>query len=66
MYSFPVADLPPSLDAVKDQWVATSLLHFQDKDTLYLIGGYGQNSAGAMVTYPLVSSVSLPALVEGC
>ena len=65
VYSFPVADLPPSLNPVKDQWVATNLLHFQDKDTLYLVGGYGQNSAGEMVTYPLVSSVSLPALVDG-
>jgi hypothetical protein len=50
---------------VKDQWVAANLLHFQDKNTLYLVGGYGQTSAGEMVTYPLVSSVNLPALVEG-
>jgi hypothetical protein len=65
VYSFPVANLPPSLSQVKDQWVSTNLLHFQDKDTLYLVGGYGQNSAGEMVTYPLVSSVNLPALVQG-
>ena len=64
VFSFPVADLPPSLSAVKEQWVSTNLLHFQDKDTLYLVGGYGQNSAGEMVTYPLVSSVNLPALVQ--
>jgi hypothetical protein len=65
VYSFPVADLPPSLSPVKDQWMSTNLLHFQDKDTLYLVGGYGQDSAGEMVTFPLVSSVSLPALVQG-
>jgi hypothetical protein len=65
VYSFPVADIPPSLASVKDQWVSTNLLHFQDKDTLYLAGGYGQNSAGEMVTYPLVSSVNLPSLVDG-
>jgi hypothetical protein len=65
VYSFAVADLPDSLHAVKDQWLATSLLHFQDKDTLYLAGGYGENSTGEMVTYPVVSSVNLPALVDG-
>jgi hypothetical protein len=65
VYRFPVADLPPWLRQVKDQWVSSNLLHFQDKDTLYLVGGYGQNSAGEMVTYPLVSSVNLQALVQG-
>lgn len=65
VYSFPVAGLPASLNAVKDQWTSTSLLHFQDKDTLYLAGGYGQNSAGETVTYPILSSVNLPALVAG-
>lgn len=65
VYSWPVANLPASLSSVKDQWVSTNLLHFQDKDTLYLAGGYGQNSAGEMVTHPLVSSVNLQALVEG-
>jgi hypothetical protein len=64
VYRFAVASLPASLGAVKDQWMSSNLLHFQDKDTLYLAGGYGQNSAGKMVTFPLVSAVSLPALVE--
>ena len=65
VYSFPVADLPPSLALVKDQWVSTNLLHFQDNDTLYLAGGYGETSSGELVTYPVVSSVNLPALVAG-
>jgi hypothetical protein len=65
VYSFPVADLPASLAAIKDQWLSTNLEFFRDKDTLYLMGGYGANSAGEMVTFPLVSSVNLPALVEG-
>jgi len=65
VYSFPVANLPASLSLVKDQWMASNLLHFQDKDTLYLAGGYGENSSGETVTYPVVSSVNLPALVEG-
>ena len=60
VYSFLVADLPSSLGAVKDQWLSSNLLHFQDKDTLYLAGGYGENSAGELVTYPVVSSVNLP------
>jgi hypothetical protein len=65
VYSFPVADLPSSLAAVKNQWLATNLLHFQDKETLYLAGGYGENSAGELITYPVVSAVNLPALVDG-
>jgi hypothetical protein len=65
VYSFPVAGLPSSLDLVKDQWLSSNLLHFQDNDTLYLAGGYGENSSGGLVTYPVVSSVNLPALVDG-
>lgn len=65
VYSFPIADLPASLNQVKDQWLSSNLLHFQDKDMLYLAGGYGENSNGDLVTYPVISSVSLPALVDG-
>lgn len=64
-YSFPVANLPGSLSMVKDQWVSSNLLFFQDKNTLYLAGGYGANSDGKLVTYPVLSSVDLPALVKG-
>jgi hypothetical protein len=64
-FSFPVAALPASLGPVKDQWMSSNLLFFQDRDTLYLAGGYGQDSEGAWVTYPILSSVQLPALVEG-
>jgi hypothetical protein len=65
IHSFPVADLPSSLAAVKDQWLSSNLLHFQDEETLYLAGGYGENSAGELVTYPIVSAVNLPALIDG-
>ena len=65
VYSFPVADLPASLGLVKDQWLSSNLLHFQDNDTLYLAGGYGENSSHELVTYSVVSSVNLPALVDG-
>jgi len=64
-YSFPVSQLPASLEAVKDQWLSSNLLFFQDKATLYLAGGYGMNSEGKWVTYPILSSVDLPSLVEG-
>ena len=63
-YSLPVSTLPASLAAVKDQWVSSNVLFFQDGDTLYLAGGYGENSQGAWVTYPILSSVQLPLLVE--
>jgi hypothetical protein len=64
-FSFPVASLPASLAPVKDQWMSTNTLFVQDGDTLYLSGGYGQNSLGDWVTYPILSAVSLPALVDG-
>jgi hypothetical protein len=64
-FSFPIADLPGSLAAVKDQWRSTSTLFVQDRETLYLAGGYGQNSRGEWVTYPVISAVNLPALVDG-
>lgn len=64
-YSFPVAQLPGSLGPAKDQWVSSNLLFFQDKETLYLAGGYGVNSQGQWVTHQVLSSVSLPALIEG-
>jgi hypothetical protein len=63
-FSFPVASLPASLAAVKDQWTSTSTLFVQDGNTLYIAGGYGQNSQGAWVTYPILSAVNLPALLE--
>ena len=64
-FSFPVAALPDSLGAVKDQWMSSNLLFFQDRDILYLAGGYGQDSQHHWVTHPILSSVHLPSLVEG-
>jgi len=64
VWSVPLANLPASLDAVKDQWMSTNPAFVQDKDTLFLAGGYGQNVAGAWVTYPILSAVRLPALVK--
>jgi hypothetical protein len=64
-YSFAVADLPASLNDVKDQWQSSNPLFAQDQATLYIAGGYGLNSEGKWVTYPLLSSVDLPSLVAG-
>jgi hypothetical protein len=64
-FSFPVASLPASLGPVKNQWTSTSTLFAQDGDTLYIAGGYGQNAQGSWVTYPILSAVNLPALIEG-
>src|SRR5689334_18959845 len=64
-YSFALAELPASLGAVKDQWLSSNPLFFQDKATLYIAGGYGANSEGKWVTYPIISSVDLPSLVMG-
>jgi hypothetical protein len=64
-FSFPVASLPAGLARVKDQWVASNLLFFQDKSTLYLAGGCGLNTEVKLVTHSVLSSVDLPSLVEG-
>ena len=63
-WSVPLGSLPASLNAVKDQWMSSNPAFFQDKDTLYIAGGYGQDSAGSWVTYPLLSAVHLPALIQ--
>lgn len=65
IYCAPVSALPDSLAPVRDQWMSSNLLHFQDGDTLYIAGGYGEDSTHHWVTYPILSSVSLSSLVAG-
>ncbi|HWF47601.1 MAG TPA: hypothetical protein VG168_11395 [Bryobacteraceae bacterium] len=65
VYCAPVSTLPDSLALVRDQWMSSNLLYFQDGDTLYVAGGYGENSEHHWVTYPALSVVSLPALIDG-
>jgi len=65
VHSLAVANLHDVPTVVKDQWVSSNLLHYQDGETLYLAGGYGVNSAGDTVTYSVLSAVNLPALVKG-
>jgi len=64
-YHAPVDSLPASLALVKDQWTATAQLYHQDGAKLYISGGYGQNHAGEWVTYPILSAVDLPQLIDG-
>jgi hypothetical protein len=65
VYSYPVSSLPDRLAPVKDQWTASNLAYSQDRDTLYIAGGYGESAAHQWVTYPVLSVVSLSSLVEG-
>lgn len=64
-YHVPLDSLPPSLAAVKDQWASTAQLYYQDGPKLYIAGGYGQDRAGKWLTFPVVSRVDVPALIEG-
>lgn len=63
-YHVAIATLPPTLTAVKDEWTATGQLSYQDGSTLYIGGGYGEDHNGNWVTYPLISAVDLPRLIE--
>jgi hypothetical protein len=56
--------LPPNLNAVKDQWAATGQLYYQDGSKLYICGGYGQDHTGKWVTFPTISQVDLPELID--
>ncbi len=63
-YHVPLDTLPASFSAVKDQWSATAQLYVQDGPKLYISGGYGQNHAGNWTTFPLLSRVDLPSLID--
>src|SRR6266700_2633217 len=64
-YHVPVDRLPADLTPVKDQWTSTAQLYFQDGAKLYVAGGYGQDHAGKWITFPLISQVDLPRLIDG-
>ncbi|MBV8906177.1 MAG: hypothetical protein JOZ22_21265 [Acidobacteriia bacterium] len=64
-YHAPLDSLPANLTTVKDQWAATGQLYFQDGAKLYIAGGYGQDHAGKWVTFPVISQVDLPSLIDG-
>jgi hypothetical protein len=60
-----IATLPAALTPVKDEWTATGQLYYQDGPSLYIGGGYGQDHNGNWVTYPVISVVNLPMLIDG-
>jgi hypothetical protein len=64
-YHVPLDQLPASLAVIKDQWGSTGQLYFQDGAKLYIGGGYGQDHTGNWQTYPVMSQVDLPKLIEG-
>src|SRR5689334_8889254 len=64
-YCAPLDKLPEALAPVPDQWASTAQLSFQDGDSLYIAGGYGQDHQGNWQTYPLLSKVNLPLLIDG-
>ena len=64
-YHDPIAELPASLAPVKDEWTSTGQLYYQDSATLYIAGGYGEDSAKQWITFPVISAIDLPRLIEG-
>jgi len=64
-YRAALTQLPATHLAVKEQWSASAFMSTQVGDRLYIAGGYGQNEAGEWLTYPLLSVVSLPAMIDG-
>src|ERR1700686_651501 len=64
-YHVPVESLPESLTAVKDQWTSAGQLYFQDGPKLYICGGYGPDHRGQLLTFPRVSQIDLPLLIDG-
>ena len=64
-YHVAIATLPFALTPVKDEWTATGQLYYQDGSTLYIGGGYGEDHNGNWVTYPVISAVDLPQLIDG-
>jgi hypothetical protein len=64
-YHVAIASLPDSVAPVKDQWTSTGQLYFQDGPKLYISGGYGQDHLGKWVTFPVISQIDLPLLIDG-
>lgn len=64
-YSAPLDKLPPALEPVRDQWGSTAQLSCQDGAKLYIAGGYGQDNRGEWMTFPVISVVDLPQLIQG-
>jgi len=64
-YHAPVSSLPASLQDVKDEWQSSGQFYYQDGASLYVGGGYGEDSTGHWLTFPLIAKIDLPKLIEG-
>jgi hypothetical protein len=61
-WSVSINNLPTGL---KEQLQSTNMNFYQDKDTLYIIGGYGySNTAVDHITFPNLTSVSVSGLIN--
>ena len=65
VYCASLDKLPESMMKVRDQLASTAQMSFQDGETLYIGGGYGQDHTGNWKTYPILSVIHLPTLIEG-
>jgi len=63
-YHASVDQLPQSLAVVRSQWASTAQLYFQDGPKLYIAGGYGEDGNSKWVTFPVISRIDLPQLIE--
>lgn len=63
-FHLPIDRLPSAFAPIKDQWASTGQLYFQDGDQLYIAGGYGEDHNGNWVTFPVLSRVDLPKLID--
>jgi hypothetical protein len=64
-YHVPLSQLPPRFGTVGAQWGSTGQLYFQDREYLYICGGYGQDEKGKWSTFDVISRVHLPVLIDG-
>ena len=61
-WSAPLASLPAGL---REQLSSTNMEFYQQGDYLYIVGGYGySNSAGDHITYPNLSAVNVPDVIN--
>ncbi len=64
-YHLKVDLLPVVFAPLKDEWISTGQAYYQDGESLYIAGGYGQDSSGHWVTYPIISKIELPRFIDG-
>lgn len=62
VWSAPLSSLPTSLE---EQLQSTNMEFIQREDMLYIIGGYAYStSAGDHITFPYLTAIDVPALIE--